>query len=240
MLLRSRNGHLPALKYLHENGCPWDSNTCFTPPNANTGTASSTRWITSARGGRDAPRNTRSTSDEYKSHLVSNKLRSVMRRHEMKTSFFAPRNHLARPRHHRNRPVVAPRRVLPQRPDARTSPPLPTQIPSAAARKRARPSNLSRRGNTSAAARPRPRSIRPESSETRPSSRSPRTTRKLYPGSNRRSRPYVAKLACPSSASAFASRAALRARASSRASPARPRPHPPPSPSSSSPTKPLR
>ena len=24
------NGHLPALKYLHENGCPWDSdNTCF-------------------------------------------------------------------------------------------------------------------------------------------------------------------------------------------------------------------
>jgi hypothetical protein len=22
-------GHLPALKYLHENGCPWDTNTCF-------------------------------------------------------------------------------------------------------------------------------------------------------------------------------------------------------------------
>ena len=22
-------GHLPALKYLHENGCPWDGNTCF-------------------------------------------------------------------------------------------------------------------------------------------------------------------------------------------------------------------
>ena len=21
-------GHLPALQYLHENGCPWDSNTC--------------------------------------------------------------------------------------------------------------------------------------------------------------------------------------------------------------------
>ena len=21
------NGHLPALKYLHENGCPWDRNT---------------------------------------------------------------------------------------------------------------------------------------------------------------------------------------------------------------------
>jgi hypothetical protein len=23
------NGHLPALKYLHENGCPWNSHTCF-------------------------------------------------------------------------------------------------------------------------------------------------------------------------------------------------------------------
>ena len=23
------NGHLPALKYLHENGCPWDSWTCL-------------------------------------------------------------------------------------------------------------------------------------------------------------------------------------------------------------------
>ena len=172
--------------------------------------------------------------------LVSNKLRSVMRRHEMKTSFFAPRNHLARPRHHRNRPVVAPPRVLPQRPDARTSPPLPTQIPSAAARKRARPSSLSRRGNTSAAARPRPRSIRPASSETRPSSRSPRTTRKLYPGSNRRSRPYVAKLACPSSASR--SPAARRyARAPPPAPPpARPRRASSASPSSSSPTKPLR
>ena len=22
------NGHLPALKYLHENGCPWDLDTC--------------------------------------------------------------------------------------------------------------------------------------------------------------------------------------------------------------------
>ena len=30
MLLRSLNGHLPALQYLHENGCPWDSNTCRT------------------------------------------------------------------------------------------------------------------------------------------------------------------------------------------------------------------
>ena len=78
----------------------------FTPPNANAGTACSIRWITSARTGRYTPRNTRSTSDEYKSHLVSNKLRSVMRRHDMKTSFFAPRNHLARPRHHRNRPVA--------------------------------------------------------------------------------------------------------------------------------------
>ena len=26
--LRSPNGHLPALKYLHENGCPWDYDTC--------------------------------------------------------------------------------------------------------------------------------------------------------------------------------------------------------------------
>ena len=25
----ARNGHLPALQYLHENGCPWDSYTCF-------------------------------------------------------------------------------------------------------------------------------------------------------------------------------------------------------------------
>ena len=23
------NGHLPALKYLHENGCPWDRCTCY-------------------------------------------------------------------------------------------------------------------------------------------------------------------------------------------------------------------
>ena len=46
------NGHLPALQYLHENGCPWDSNTCMTPPITNTGTACSTRWITSARSGR--------------------------------------------------------------------------------------------------------------------------------------------------------------------------------------------
>ena len=23
------NGHLPALKYLHENGCPWGSYTCY-------------------------------------------------------------------------------------------------------------------------------------------------------------------------------------------------------------------
>jgi hypothetical protein len=24
----ARNGHLPALQYLHENGCPWDISTC--------------------------------------------------------------------------------------------------------------------------------------------------------------------------------------------------------------------
>ena len=24
----AENGHLDILKYLHENGCPWDSNTC--------------------------------------------------------------------------------------------------------------------------------------------------------------------------------------------------------------------
>ena len=28
VLLRSPNGHLPVLKYLHENGCPWDWDTC--------------------------------------------------------------------------------------------------------------------------------------------------------------------------------------------------------------------
>tara|TARA_Y100000746_G_scaffold119062_1_gene101837 strand:- start:580 stop:756 length:177 start_codon:yes stop_codon:yes gene_type:complete len=22
-------GHLPVLKYLHENGCPWDQGTCY-------------------------------------------------------------------------------------------------------------------------------------------------------------------------------------------------------------------
>ena len=28
--LAAANGHLPALKYLHENGCPWDSEgTCY-------------------------------------------------------------------------------------------------------------------------------------------------------------------------------------------------------------------
>ena len=25
----ARNGHLPALQYLHENGCPWDWDTCY-------------------------------------------------------------------------------------------------------------------------------------------------------------------------------------------------------------------
>ena len=60
----AHNGHLPALQYLHENGCPWDSARAGTPPIPNTGTACSTRWITSARSGRYTPRNTRSTSDE--------------------------------------------------------------------------------------------------------------------------------------------------------------------------------
>ena len=23
------HGHLPTLKYLHENGCPWDEHTCY-------------------------------------------------------------------------------------------------------------------------------------------------------------------------------------------------------------------
>ena len=27
-LYAADNGHLPALKYLHENGCPWDEGTC--------------------------------------------------------------------------------------------------------------------------------------------------------------------------------------------------------------------
>ena len=85
-------GHLPVLQYLHENGCPWDSCTCYNAacnghlvvlqylhengcpwdvvhvlsrrPTQTTGTACSTRWITSARSGRYTPRNTPSTSDE--------------------------------------------------------------------------------------------------------------------------------------------------------------------------------
>ena len=36
----------------------------FAPPITNNGTACSTRWTTSARGGRNTPRTTRSTSDE--------------------------------------------------------------------------------------------------------------------------------------------------------------------------------
>ena len=36
----------------------------FPPPNTNTGTVCSTRWITSARSGGGTPRNTRSTFDE--------------------------------------------------------------------------------------------------------------------------------------------------------------------------------
>ena len=27
-LYAAHDGHLPALKYLHENGCPWNSETC--------------------------------------------------------------------------------------------------------------------------------------------------------------------------------------------------------------------
>ena len=39
---------LPALQYLHENGCPWIAPRAITPPITNTGTVCSTRWITSA------------------------------------------------------------------------------------------------------------------------------------------------------------------------------------------------
>ena len=28
-LQQPMKGHLPALQYLHENGCPWDSYTCY-------------------------------------------------------------------------------------------------------------------------------------------------------------------------------------------------------------------
>ena len=55
-------GHLPALQYLHENGCPWDGYTCYYAAHKNTGTACSTRWITSARSGSITPRGTRITS----------------------------------------------------------------------------------------------------------------------------------------------------------------------------------
>ena len=49
-LYAAHNGHLPALQYLHENGCPWRPETrAITPPYTNTGTVCSTRWITSAR-----------------------------------------------------------------------------------------------------------------------------------------------------------------------------------------------
>tara|TARA_B100000497_G_C7475880_1_gene292687 strand:- start:253 stop:615 length:363 start_codon:yes stop_codon:yes gene_type:complete len=30
----ARNGQLPALQYLHENGCPWNSHTCFLAANS--------------------------------------------------------------------------------------------------------------------------------------------------------------------------------------------------------------
>ena len=75
------NGHLPALQYLHENGCPWDSYTCSSAAlmdtcplsstctrtgalgtghvlfaaDTNTGTACSTRWITSATEWENTP-----------------------------------------------------------------------------------------------------------------------------------------------------------------------------------------
>ena len=28
-LYAAQQGQLPALKYLHENGCPWDEDTCY-------------------------------------------------------------------------------------------------------------------------------------------------------------------------------------------------------------------
>ena len=27
--LAAKNGHLECLKYAHENGCPWDEDTCY-------------------------------------------------------------------------------------------------------------------------------------------------------------------------------------------------------------------
>ena len=60
---------LPALQYLHENGCPWNL-TCYYAAITNTGTVCSTRWITSARGGRNTPRSTRSTSDEIRLRIT--------------------------------------------------------------------------------------------------------------------------------------------------------------------------
>ena len=84
-------GSVRLLKWTRENNLAWSVRTCSsqpqmdtcplsstctrtgalgttarasTPPITNTGTACSTRWITSARGGRYTPRNTRSTSDE--------------------------------------------------------------------------------------------------------------------------------------------------------------------------------
>ena len=57
-------GHLPALQYLHENGCPWDKWTCYYA-------AYNKHWDclqyavdNKCPEWENTPRNTRSTSDE--------------------------------------------------------------------------------------------------------------------------------------------------------------------------------
>ena len=64
-LTQPDTGHLPVLQVLARERVPLGRmSRASTPPNTNAGTACSTWWITSARGGRIYAENTRSTSDE--------------------------------------------------------------------------------------------------------------------------------------------------------------------------------
>jgi hypothetical protein len=126
-------GQLPALQYLHENGCPWDEWTCddaaelkrwdclqYAVDNKCPGVGEIRQEI------RGAPQMNTS------SMFVTNKLRSVTRWHEMKTSFFGAKRHESSKRREdtccfnltKNQSLD-----VPHRPRRRRRRPRPTRVP---------------------------------------------------------------------------------------------------------------